>query len=177
MRCVGNRLYNMLDKLEFLDDEFDYKKPFIVGFYNDGRQSSFEFLDDEMVKKVMDGHGYFIFIFDEDVLTLCHSWTDGGIFGSFLVQHHVIGEPGTVISKYDIHECYPELSDFLTGKINAFKVIADSIIEEYSEGGSPMAKHMRDLKFFREYFERHNSLDYNMKKLFDQMGVNNNEFR
>ena len=65
----------------------------------------------------------------------------------------------------------------LSVNMTSMKVIADSIIEEYSEGGSPMAKHMRDLKFFREYFERHNSLDYNMKKLFDQMGVNNNEFR
>lgn len=167
----------MLKKLELIDDEFDYKKPFVVGYYVDGRQSKFEFLDDEVLKKVMVGHGYFLFIFDEEIYSISHSWEEGGIFGSFTIQHHILNEPGVPVGRIDINDFYPHLADFLTGRINAFQLIADGIIDEYSEGGSPMGKHIRDLEFFREYFESHDSLDNRLRSLFDKIGVSNNDFR
>ena len=167
----------MLKELETIDNEIQYKKPFVVGIYSDGREKAFEFLSDNLLKKVMVVHGYFVFIYNEEFYSICHSWEEGGLFGSFILCHHVLGEPGVPVTEINISEIYPHLADYLTGKINAFQIIADSIIEEYSEEGSPMAKHMRDLKFIREYFESRDGLDTDLRSMLDQMGVANNKFR
>lgn len=177
LAVYGKPHINMLKKLEIIDDEIRYKKPFVEGFYSDGRETSFEFLDDEVLKKVMVGHGYFVFIYDKEFYSVSHSWVEGGLFGSFIVRHHYLGVPGVPITQIDLNEFYPHIADYLTGKTNAFQLIADGIIREYAEGGSPMEKHIRDLNFIWDYFESHDGLDTDLRGMLEKMGVANNKFR
>ena len=177
MRSIGNRIFNMLNELEFIDDQFDYKTPFVIGYYVDGREASCEILDAEMVYKIFTGHGYFMLIHDDEIFSICHSWADGGLFGSFVVQHHFLGVPGEPFCKMEINEYFPTIADFLNGETNVFKEVADDIIHMFGEAGSMIRKHMKDLKFFKKIFEENDTLDDNIKDLFDQMGVNNNDFR
>lgn len=177
LAVYGKPHINMLKKLEIIDNEIQYKKPFVVGIYSDGREKAFEFLNDDLLKKVMVVHGYFVFIYNEEFYSICHSWEKGGLFGSFILCHHVLGEPGVPVTEINISEIYPHLADYLTGKINAFQIIADGIIKEYAEGGSPMEKLIRDLNFIREYFETHDGLDSDLRSMLKKMGVANNKFR
>lgn len=177
LAVYGKPHINMLKKLEKIDNEIQYKKPFIVGCYSDGRERTFEFLSDDVLKKVMVGHGYFVFIYDKEFYSVSHSWVEGGLFGSFIVRHHYLGEPGVPVTQIDLNEFYPHLADYLTGNINAFQIIADGIIKEYAEGGSPMEKLIRDLNFIREYFETHDGLDSDLRSMLKKMSVANNKFR
>lgn len=170
-------MFNMLNELQFIDDEFDYKKPFVAGYYVDGKDASFELLDAEMVNKIFTGHGYFLLIYDDEIFSVCHSWAEGGLFGSFVVQHHLLGVPGEPFCKMEINDYYPTIADFLNGETNVFKEVADDITHMFGVEGSLMRKHMNDLKFFKIIFEKNHTLDGNIKDLFDQMGVNNNDFR
>lgn len=167
----------MFDKLQFIDNQLDYTKPFVGGFYVDGSNHSPELLDANMLKRLMMGKGYFLLISDEEIYSIFHSWAEGGFFGSFIIQHHHLNEPGTPFRELEIHKYYPSMADFLTGEINAFQKIADEIIEMFHESGSIIEKLIKDLSYFMALINKTGNYDDDLKSLFEQMGINNNEFK
>lgn len=161
----------MLDELEKIDNQFDYEKPFVLGYCMDGDVTSSELLDAHLMKRLMMEQWCFVIIFDDDIYSVSHDWSCGGIFGSFIIQHHNLNEPGETICQLNICDYYPSLADLLLGETNAYQEIADVIIEMFHEESSLMKKYRKDIVFFKGLLEQNKTLCDDMRSLFEAVGI------
>ena len=177
MRSTGNRITYMFEELQKIDNEFENENQFITGYYVEGGKMSCELLDSDLLKRIMLERGYFVLFYDEDMYSISHSWVDGGMFGSFIIQQHFLDVPGMPIRQLDIHSYFPSIADFLTGEINAFQDIVEDIVDMFGVSGSIMDKHIEDLQFIKHLLDINGNHDSELRKLFEKVGITDNSLK